>query len=430
MQRTLMQKLVEWKDRTSRMPLLLYGARQVGKTYLLQEFGQQYFRDTIYINFETDAALASEFSRDIDPVRLLNTLEIFFNKKIDPDSTVIILDEIQACERALTSLKYFSERTPQYHIVAAGSLLGVTVNRNQHSFPVGKVEPLTLYPLDFEEFLLALGQEALISAIREAYAADSGLPEALHAKALELYKTYLVVGGMPGAVWAYLKERRMLDAAPVQNLILSSYVADMSKYASPAETTRIMACFDSIPTQLAKENRKFQYKVVRKGGSATLFGPSIDWLTAAGIVLKCARIEHPFMPLAAHLDLGAFKLYMADTGLLVLKSGIPAQLLLSGWENNTFSGAIAENYAATNLKAKGYQLYYWESGSTAEIDFVLQQNADIIPLELKAGIHTKSRSLAVYRERYKPAHAIRISQKNFGLENGIKSVPLYAMFCL
>lgn len=430
MQRTLMQKFVEWKDRASRMPLLLYGARQVGKTYLLQEFGQQYFRDTIYINFETDAALASEFSRDIDPTHLLNTLEVFFSKKIDPDSTLIILDEIQACERALTSLKYFSERTPQYHIVAAGSLLGVTVNRNQHSFPVGKVELLTLYPLDFEEFLLALGQEALISAIREAYAADSGLPEALHAKALELYKTYLVVGGMPGAVWAYLKERRMLDAAPVQNLILSSYVADMSKYASPAETTRIMACFDSIPTQLAKENRKFQYKVVRKGGSATLFGPSIDWLTAAGIVLKCARIEHPFMPLAAHLDLGAFKLYMADTGLLVLKSGIPAQLLLSGWENNTFSGAIAENYAATSLKAKGYQLYYWESGSTAEIDFVLQQNADIIPLELKAGIHAKSRSLAVYRERYKPAHAIRISQKNFGLENGIKSVPLYAMFCL
>jgi hypothetical protein len=430
MQRTLMQKLVEWKDRTSRMPLLLYGARQVGKTYLLQEFGQQYFRDIIYINFETDAALASEFSQDIDPTHLLNTLEVFFSKKIDPDSTLIILDEIQACERALTSLKYFSERTPQYHIVAAGSLLGVTVNRNQHSFPVGKVELLTLYPLDFEEFLLALGQEALISAIREAYAADSGLPEALHAKALELYKTYLVVGGMPGAVWAYLKERRMLDAAPVQNLILSSYVADMSKYASPAETTRIMACFDSIPTQLAKENRKFQYKVVRKGGSATLFGPSIDWLTAAGIVLKCARIEHPFMPLAAHLDLGAFKLYMADTGLLVLKSGIPAQLLLSGWENNTFSGAIAENYAATSLKAKGYQLYYWESGSTAEIDFVLQQNADIIPLELKAGIHTKSRSLAVYRERYKSAHAIRISQKNFGLENGIKSVPLYAMFCL
>ena len=430
MQRTLMPKLVEWKKRASRMPLLLYGARQVGKTYLLQEFGQQYFRDTIYINFETDAALASEFSRDIEPTHLLTTLEVFFNKKIDPDSTLILLDEVQACERALTSLKYFSERVPQYHIVAAGSLLGVTVNRNQHSFPVGKVEMLTLYPMDFEEFLLALEEDALVSTIREAYAADSGLPEALHTKALELYKTYLVVGGMPGAVWAYLKERHMLDAVSVQNLILSSYVADMSKYASPAETTRIMACFDSIPAQLAKENRKFQYKIVRKGGSATLFGSSIDWLTAAGIVLKCARIEQPFMPLAAHLDLSAFKLYMADTGLLVLKSGIPASMMLTGWENNTFSGAIAENYTAVGLKAKGYPLYYWESGGTAEIDFILQRGEEIIPVEVKTGTHTKSRSLAVYRERYAPAHAVRISQKNFGLENGIKSVPLYAVFCM
>lgn len=235
---------------------------------------------------------------------------------------------------------------------------------------------------------------------------------------------------MPGAVWAYLKERHMLDAVSIQNLILSSYVADMSKYASPAETTRIMACFDSIPTQLAKENRKFQYKVVRKGGSATLFGSSIDWLTAAGIVLKCRRIEHPFMPLAAHLDLSAFKLYMADAGLLLLKSGIPASIMLTGWENNTFSGAIAENYTAASLKAKGYPLYYWESSGTAEIDFILQRGEEIIPAEVKAGIHTKSRSLAVFRERYKPAHAIRISQKNFGLENGIKSVPLYAVFCL
>jgi len=235
---------------------------------------------------------------------------------------------------------------------------------------------------------------------------------------------------MPGAVWAYLKERHMLDAVSVQNLILSSYVADMSKYASPAETTRIMACFDSIPAQLAKENRKFQYKIVRKGGSATLFGSSIDWLTAAGVVLKCARIEQPFMPLAAHLDLSAFKLYMADTGLLVLKSGIPASMMLTGWENNTFSGAIAENYTAVSLKAKGYPLYYWESGGTAEIDFILQRGEEVIPVEVKTGIHTKSRSLAVYRERYAPAHAVRISQKNFGLENGIKSVPLYAVFCM
>ena len=425
-----MMKLLEWKARPSRMPLLLNGARQVGKTYLLQEFGRTCFQDTIYINFETDSRLASEFSGDIDPHRLIGVLELYFNRKINPDSTLIILDEIQACERALTSLKYFCERAPQYPIVAAGSVLGVTVHRNQHSFPVGKVEMLTLYPMDFEEFLRALGQEALIEVIREAYANHAPLPGALHEKALELFKTYLVVGGMPGAVLAYLKDGRMLDALSVQSLILSSYVADMSKYASPAETTRILACFDSIPAQLAKENRKFQYKVVKKGGSATIFGPSIDWLVAAGVVLKCDRIEHPFIPLAAHRDLSAFKLYMADTGLLLCKSGVPASIMFSGWDNSTFSGAIAENYVAASLKAKGYPLYYWESKGTAEIDFILPRGEEVIPIEVKAGVHTKSRSLGVYRAQYKPDHVIRISHRNFGVENGIQAVPMYAVFCM
>jgi len=222
----------------------------------------------------------------------------------------------------------------------------------------------------------------------------------------------------------------VLDAASVQQLIVSSYVADMAKYATPAETAKVMACFDSIPAQLAKDNHKFMYKVVKKGGSATLFGSSIDWLTAAGMVLKCTKVIQPQLPLSAYIEPGSFKLYLVDTGLLVLKSGLPANLVLSGWENSTFLGAIAENYVAQCLAAKGYPLFYWESNGTAEVDFLLQQADMVIPVEIKVSDHTRSRSLALYRERYKPSYAIRVSQKNFGLEQGLRSVPLYALFCL
>ena len=430
MQRKLMEKLVAWKNRPGRMPLVVYGARQVGKTYLLNRFGKEQFEDVVYVNFETDDSLALAFSGNIDPARLLNTLEVYFRTQIIPGKTLIILDEIQACDRALTSLKYFCEKAPKYDVVAAGSLLGVSVNRERYSFPVGKVELLTLYPLEFEEFLLALGEERLIAAIRESVETDSPMPELLHGRALEHYRTFLVVGGMPGVVNAYLRERRIMDARSTQSLILNSYVADMSKYATPAETTRIMVCFDSIPAQMAKENRKFQYKVVRKGGSATLFGASIDWLAAAGIVVKCDKIEQGFMPPEAYRDISAFKLYMSDAGLLTAKSGVIPMTLLSEREENTFAGAIAENFIAQNLQALGYRLYYWASNGQAEVDFLIQRGDELIPVEVKSGHHTRSRSLSVYRQKYKPAYSIRLSTKQSGFENGIKSVPLYAVFCL
>jgi len=430
MQRKLMEKLVAWKNRPGRMPLVVYGARQVGKTYLLNRFGKEQFEDVVYVNFETDDSLALAFSGNIDPARLLNTLEVYFRTQIIPGKTLIILDEIQACDRALTSLKYFCEKAPKYDVVAAGSLLGVSVNRERYSFPVGKVELLTLYPLEFEEFLLALGEERLIAAIRESVETDSPMPELLHGRALEHYRTFLVVGGMPGVVNAYLREGRIMDARSTQSLILNSYVADMSKYATPAETTRIMVCFDSIPAQMAKENRKFQYKVVRKGGSATLFGASIDWLAAAGIVVKCDKIEQGFMPPEAYRDISAFKLYMSDAGLLTAKSGVIPMTLLSEREENTFAGAIAENFIAQNLQALGYRLYYWASNGQAEVDFLIQRGDELIPVEVKSGHHTRSRSLSVYRQKYKPAYSIRLSTKQSGFENGIKSVPLYAVFCL
>jgi predicted AAA+ superfamily ATPase len=430
MKRTLMASLIAWKNKSERMPLILYGARQVGKTWLIKEFGAKHFSDTLYINFEIDTALAKDFEADLQPERLINLLEAYAGRTIVADTTLIVFDEIQACPRALTSLKYFRENAPEYRIIAAGSALGVSIKNRSSSFPAGNVELLTLNPLDFEEFLEALGEDILVTAIREGFDTNRPLPEALHGKALDLYRIYLVVGGMPAAINAYLREKKVMDSSLVQQAILSAYTADMTKYALPAETSKIIACYDSIPAQLAKENRKFQYKVVKKGGSATLFGASIDWLSASSLVEKCERIEGAFIPLSAYRDLSAFKLYMNDVGLLTNKSGIPTSMMLSEHAGFTFLGAMAENYVAQTLRAKGYPLYYWESGSQAEVDFILQKGEVLIPIEVKSGEHAKSRSLSVYRERYKPELSIRLSTRQFGLQNGLKSLPLYAVFCL
>lgn len=432
MRRKITSHLLEWKEQgPKRKPLILYGARQVGKTYIVKEFGLENYKNVVYVNFETNLSIAGDFERNISPELIINRLELYYNAKIIPGETLIFFDEIQACERALTSLKYFCEDAPEYHIIAAGSLLGVAINREKYSFPVGKVDLATLYPLDFEEYLWALGRESLVEEIKNGYQANMPLSEALHNLALELYKEYLIVGGMPAAVEAYIKNNRILDSGNEQRLILDTYIADMAKYATSAETTKIMAAFNSIPAQLAKDNKKFQYKVVQRGGSATIFGASIDWLCASGVVIKCNKIEHGFMPPSVYQVFSSFKLYMSDPGLLTLKSGISPHNILNTIEaNNTFVGAIAENYVAAALQANGFDLYYWESENKAEMDFVIQDGEMIIPIEVKAGTNTRSRSVAVYCSKYNPPFTIRISAKNFGYENGIKSVPLYAVFCI
>ena len=294
---------------------------------------------------------------------------------------------------------------------------------------MGKVETLTLYPLDFEEYLWARGRELLVQEIRSAYETMEPLPDALHREAVELYREYLLIGGMPACINAFLNSGSFLDVPLVQHEILDNYIADMAKYASNTDSVKIRACYNSIPAQLAKDNKKFQYKVVQKGGSATLFGASIEWLNLAGVVLKCQRISQAFEPIAVYADLSAFKLYMGDVGLLTMKSGISQQTVLSG-EGNTFMGAVTENYVAQQLAAKGYDLYYWESSSTAELDFVLQKGNQIIGIEVKKGEHVHSRSLSVFVNNYKPACSIRLSLKNLGEKDGLKSVPLYAAFCI
>ncbi|MDR1192918.1 MAG: ATP-binding protein, partial [Peptococcaceae bacterium] len=404
---------------------------QVGKTHIIREFGEGHYKNVAYFNLETNQAVASYFSDNIEPERILRFLEAESRERIIPGDTLMIFDEIQTCPRALTSLKYFNEQKPEYHIVGAGSLLGVAINREKYSFPVGNVDSLTLFPLDFEEYLWALGEEMLCTEIRRAFDENEALPGALHEKALDLYRRYLITGGMPRAVLEFLETKSLLTVPDVQNKIINDYIADMAKYATNTQSVKIRAAYNSIPVQLAKENKKFQYKLALRGGTATIFGEALEWLDFAGVVLKCQRVTHGMMPISVYSDLASFKLYMSDVGLLTMKSGISQQAVLSAGEiENTFLGAVTENYVARALRDNHYDLYYWTSEGTAELDFVLQKGDDIIAIEVKTGARTKSKSLNMFVAKYKPAYSIRVSAKNFGFENNIKSVPLYAVFCV
>ena len=431
MRRKIMDSLCEWKTQKGRMPLVLNGARQVGKTYILEEFGRQYYANTVRFNLEADTRARMVFEDDLNPQTIILQLESISSQRILPNETLLILDEIQASERALTALKSFCEQAPEYHICAAGSMLGVAVHREKYSFPVGKVNELQLFPLDFEEFLWAMSKQSLAELICQHAQTNTKMPFALHEEALALWRQYMVVGGMPAVVEEYVQSNSIVRIADIQQRILNEYVADMAKYASPATSVKIRSCYNSIPAQLAKENHKFQYKVVQRGGSATIFGESIEWLNYAGIVLKCQEVENAVIPLAAYADLGDFKLYMSDVGLLTMKSGMPSSLILSPLPvDNTFMGAIAENYVAQALAARQIPLYYWRNSNTAELDFLWAQDTRIIPIEVKKGLHTRAKSMNQFRLTYHPEVAIRISQKNFGLEEGVRSIPFYAVFCM
>jgi predicted AAA+ superfamily ATPase len=380
---------------------------------------------------EMEGALRDFIDKDLTPQRIIQYIEGLKQQKITAGKTLIFFDEIQACERALTSLKYFCELAPEYHVVAAGSLLGVAVNRSNYSFPVGKVDELNMYPLDFEEFLWALDRGLLCEEIKKCYAASEPMNKGLHELALQIYQHYFIVGGMPAAVKTFIETDSFLSVQQVQNRIINEYIADMSKYATPATSIKINACYFSIPSQLAKENTKFQYKVVQRGGTATIFGEAIEWLKQAKIVMKCQRLEHGYIPINAYMDLINFKLYMAEIGLLTLRCEMPLQTILSSVdEDNTFLGAMTENYVAQCFAVKEYNLYYWNSEGKAEVDFVLQKETEVIPIEVKKGRRNRSKSLGVFVEKYKSPYSIRISAKNFGFENNIKSVPLYAVWCI
>ncbi|MCL2200406.1 MAG: ATP-binding protein [Oscillospiraceae bacterium] len=411
-----------------RMPLLLYGARQIGKTYALQEFGATHYRNTIYLNFESDPTLSQLFAESISPLKLIPKIEKYFNLSVKPDDTLIIFDEIQSCNRALTSLKYFCEEAPEYHVIGAGSLLGVHITSKDYSFPVGKVITKMMHPLNFEEFLWVSDRAAFADLIEECFLTDRPVEKTLHESLLALYREYILVGGMPLAVLNYASHDKLLSYSEIQRIILDTNTSDMTKYSEKSQSIKTIMTYESIVPQLAKENKKFQYKLIKKGARASLFGDSIDWLIRAGVVLKCEKITAGNMPPNISKDVSSFKLYMGDIGLCSHRAGLTASSM--GAFDQTFMGGLTENYVANTLASNGYELFYWESDSIAEVDFVIVKDGKNIPIEVKAKENTRSRSLNSFILKYNPEYAIRISGKNFGFENGIKSVPLYAAYLI
>ena len=429
--RKIQSYLEQWKTSPYRKPLILQGARQVGKTYAILEFGRKHYENVAYFNFETNPKLNACFEEDISPAYLLPLLSRIAGETIVKEKTLIVFDEVQLCERALTSLKYFCEDAPEYHIVVAGSLLGVAVNRAAFSFPVGKVDIKTLYPMDMEEFMLAMGEEALVKEIRSHFEADTPMPAALHDAAMRLYRQYLVVGGMPECVAQFAETRDYVLVRHTQDTILASYLNDMSKYNNLNEIKKTRLTYDNITVQLSRPHTRFQYKLIKKGGRASEFENAVEWLTLSGIVSQVYRLEQIKKPPENYRDIDAFKIYVSDMGLLCAKKKLAANdVLYMTDELNDFKGGMAENYVNVQLTINGYDTWYWESDRGAEVDFVIQREGKLIPVEVKSADNTKAKSLQVYIDRFKPAYAIKLSAKNFGFEDGKKTVPLYAAFCI
>lgn len=431
MYRKITSFLDKWKDSPQRKPLILQGARQVGKTYSILEFGRTRYENVAYFNFETNPKLNQTFEENISPAYLIPILSHIAGQTIVREKTLIVFDEIQLCERALTSLKYFCEDAPEYHIIVAGSLLGVAVNRATYSFPVGKVDMKTMYPMDMEEFMLAMGKDDLVKQIRTCFDTDSPMPAALHDEAMQLYRQYLVVGGMPECVKQFAETKDYILVRHSQDTILASYLNDMSKYNSTNEIKKTRLAYDSITVQLSKKNTRFQYKLLKKGARAAEFENAIEWLCLSGIVSQVHRVEQIKKPLENYQDIDAFKIYVSDLGLLCAKKElIPDDILYMIGELDDFKGGMTENYVNVQLMSNGYTTYYWESEREAEIDFVIQRDGKLIPIEVKSADNTRAKSLKVYMDAYHPDYAIKLSTKNFGFEDKKKSVPLYAAFCV
>lgn len=423
--------LEAWKNSVHRKPLILQGARQVGKTYSILEFGRTHYENVAYFNFETNPKLNKTFEENISPDYLIPILSHIAGQTIVKEKTLIVFDEVQLCEKALTSLKYFCEDTPDYHIIAAGSLLGVAVNRAKFSFPVGKVDMKTLYPMDMEEFMLALGENDLVEQIKKCFQTNTPLPSALHDASMQLYRQYLVVGGMPECVMHFAETKDYILVRHTQDTILASYLNDMGKYNTPNKVKKIMLVYDSITVQLSRKNTRFQYKLIKRGGRASEFENAIEWLCLSGIVSQVYKVDQIKKPLENYRDIDAFKIYVSDLGLLCAKKDLAANdILYMVEEINDFKGGMAENYVNVQLSINGYRTYYWESERGAEIDFIIQCDRQLIPIEVKSADNTRAKSLKVYMDTYKPAYAIKLSAKNFGFEDNKKIVPLYAAFCI
>lgn len=425
MERNLFIKLEQWKNKKKRKPLIIQGARQVGKTWIMKEFGARYYKDTIYINFDNNETMKKMFEIDFDISRIISSIKIEYGKSFDPENTLIIFDEIQEAPKALAALKYFYENAPQFSIMAAGSLLGVALHQGT-SFPVGKVDFMHLYPLNFYEFVCALGENQLAQLLESG---DYEMINAYSTKYTELLKKYYYIGGMPEVVQTFIDTDDFYEVRDVQKNLLKYYEEDFSKHAPKEVVPRIMMVWNSIPSQLAKENRKFIYGCMREGARAKDFELAIQWLEDAGLIIRSYRITKPDIPLIAYMEMNSFKMFTLDVGLLGAKADIHAKVLLDGCRIfEEFKGALTEQFVAQQLKASNKELYYYSTeNSSGEIDFVIQQEMQCVPIEVKAEENLRARSLRAFCDKYKPEIAIRSSMSNYREQDWMVNVPLYVL---
>lgn len=431
MYRKFWNKLKAWEDNSIKEPLLVVGARQVGKTYIIKKFCEKTYDDYIYINLEQQKDYISIFSDSLNPGEIIRNIELYSGRRISK-GTALFIDEIQYCEEAITALKYFCEAENNYRILGAGSLLGVKLNRFSSSFPVGKVRVEHMYPMDLEEFMIACGENGLVEEIRDAYDKMRPLNQAIHNKAMRIYQDYIYTGGMPAMVCGYLnagcdimgEDRSILD-----NIRLS-YLADMNKYTtSAAEGVKIAEVFESIPRQLAKPNPKFKYNEIRSGANRRDFMSSLDWLDASGMILRVRKLDDIRSPLKAYESASGEKVYLSDIGILNSMTGVRFRELLPE-SDNIYKGAVTENYVMQQLAFLGNKLYYYKPTESMEIDLILDTDDGSVPVEIKSGRHRSSKSLKNYIDRYDPYKAVRISANNIGRTDKLISIPLYAVFAM
>lgn len=432
MERKIYQELINWKNTNMKKPLMVIGARQIGKTYIINEFCKKEFKKYIYINLFEHLEIVEIFKQKINTEEKYKRMKIYLGTDIDVENTIIFFDEIQESEELISALKYFNESEENFKIICAGSLLGVKLKRMHSSFPVGKVKMITMYPMDFEEFLIANGKTGLIDEIKNCYSNNKLMVSVLHDMALNLYRLYLCVGGMPEAVKNLLDNNNDIvkfDKSIIEDIYIS-YLNDMNKYVdNKFEASKIESIYKSIPAQLGNQSNKFQYGKISQNARKREYETALNWLLSSTMIHRSTILNKVEIPPLAFIISDHFKLYLSDVGILTNMLQIKySDIILDNLLQ--YKGIIAENYVATQLIANDNALIYWESGNQAELDFILYNNDGIIPIEVKASDNIRSQSLNIYMKRYNPKYAIRISTKNFGFANGIKSVPLYATFCI
>lgn len=424
MKRLVIDSLIEWKNSVNRKPLILKGVRQCGKTYVLKEFGEKFYKNVAYFNFEQDKSLAKVFENDFNIERIIFELSLIAKKTIEKENTLIIFDEIQECSNALTSLKYFNENGNEYHVACAGSLLGIALHKNV-SFPVGKVDFITLFPMSFYEYLIATDNEQLYQYLTSFN--GKSIPDSIAPQIEQLLKQYYVVGGMPEVVASWIERHSIDEVEKIQQQIILSYELDFAKHADTKEFPKLTAIWSSIPNQLSKPNSKFIFSQVKKSYRAKDLEDALEWLIDGGLIYKVSKVEKPFIPLSSYADNSFFKIYLCDVGLLRKLANVPAEVILDTSNLYTeFKGAITENFVLNELiKTQKTPVYYWTSDNSAEVDFVIQVSSYVIPIEVKSEMNVKAKSLGLYADKYNPKYAIRASLRREVGGEKIYRIPLY-----